>query len=260
MRLFIGLLFGVAIGNPCLHGGVCSMRTRNNKSAFRIGRKGSPMIILWWKPSFMYFSTQYKSPNHNSSKWTSKIFQNDDPVATAGSACWKLQMNVLQAPKSAVFDIAAIAPWIASTKRTAQHRGINIDHWETIVERYESPSGISWGVLWPRNCRWETPGSISGNKDSKVALCETRCHWIYRESWVIEEKRFYHPSALPHNGHVSLQEMYLQCLSILLLVCFVIHPTNQVIRSISLLSRDNFGQFIFILFHFDVGWFWFPSV
>ena len=245
------------------------MRTRNNKSAFRL-----PVGDLLWssyesKPFFIIFIYLYvlfNSVQVSKPQFLRVDIQNNDRVATAGRPCWKLQMIVLQAPKNVVLDMAAIAPWIASTNRTARHRGTSIDHWETMVERYESPSSISsGGTLTKEIIRRETPGSIwiLGNKDSKVALFETRCHWICREFWLIEENRFYHSSALPHNAHVSLQEMYsqyLQCLSILFLVCFVIHPTNQAIGSISLLSRGNVGQFISILmsghsdFHLSKGW------
>lgn len=242
------------------------MRTRNNEWAFRL-----PVGDLLWssyesKPFFMYLYVLFNSVQVSKPQFLRVDIQNNDRVATAGRPCWKLQMIVLQAPKNVVLDMAAIAPWIASTKRTARHRGTSIDHWETMVERYESPSSISsGGTLTKEIIRRETPGSIwiLGNKDSKVALFETRCHWICHEFWLIEESRFYHSSALPHNAHVSLQEMYsqyLQCLSILFLVCFVIHPTNQAIGSISLLSRGNVGQFISILmsgdsdFHLSKGW------
>lgn len=137
----------------------------------------------------MYLYVLFNSVQVSKPQFLWVDIQNKDRVATAGRPCWKLQMIVLQAPKNVVLDMAAIAPWIASTKRTAQHRGTSIDHWETMVERYESPSSISSGGTLTKEIRRETPGSIwiSGNKDSKAALFETRCHWICRESWLIEE-------------------------------------------------------------------------
>ena len=198
------------------------------------------MIVLWIKTFLYYLYVLFNSVQVSKPQFLRVDIQNNDRVATAGRPCWKLQMIVLQAPKNVVLDMAAIAPWIASTKRTAQHRGTSIDHWETMVERYESPSSISsGGTLTKEIIRRETPGSIwiLGNKDSKVALFETRCHWICREFWLIEESRFYHSSALPHNAHVSLQEMYsqyLQCLSILVFPYYFLcvlsstQPTKQL--------------------------------
>ena len=237
------------------------MRTRNNKSAFRL-----PVGDLLWssyesKPFFMYLYVLFNSVQVSKPQFLRVDIQNNDRVATAGRPCWKLQMIVLQAPKNVVLDMAAIAPWIASTKRTAQHRRTSIDHWETMVERYESPSSISSGGTLTKETRRETPGSIwiSGNKDSKVVIWNSM---PLNLSWILTDRRKQVLSSFCFVTQCTCfsprDVQSVPSMSFHIVSCVFCHPPNQP-------SNWEY-QFAFkrqcwsIYIYFDVGWFWFPSV